>query len=78
MASLTTSFDTDFTPAAGIFRVQVNGLGELVSKNSSGVAAFAPVAGNPISGVVEVDNNIAGAVYRVISRSSGATLAVDQ
>jgi hypothetical protein len=78
MSSLTTSFDTEFEPTLTVFRVQVNGVGELVSKNSIGAAAFAPVAGNPISGVVEVQNNVPGAIYKVISRSTGATLEVDE
>lgn len=84
MASLTTSTDTDFTPAVGDFLVQVKGTVQLVRKNSAG-AAFNLVQ-SIINNAVVVSNPVAGAVYRVTSMqgsaaaaaAAGVVVAVDQ
>jgi hypothetical protein len=74
MASLTTSTDTDFTPAAGDFNVQVIGSVQLVRKNSAG-APFALVQ-SIINGAVVVSNPVAGAVYRLTSMQGSAAAAL--
>lgn len=83
MASITTSLNTPFTPTKTVFRVQVNGSAMLVSKNSSGVAQFAPVLDENmrpviIEGVIEVSNNPTGPVYMLVPQSNGTTIAVDE
>ncbi len=84
MASLTTSTDTDFTPAAGDFLVQVKGSVQLVRKN--GAAAAFQLVQSVINNAVIVSNPIAGAVYQVTSMqgsaaaalAAGVVVAVDQ
>lgn len=77
MATLTSALDTEFTPAAGDFIAQVtNGYASLARKNSSG-AAFASV-GAPITGAVNVDNPIAGAVYKFVSYQGAPAVQADQ
>jgi len=78
MATLTSAFDTDFTPAVGDFILQVTGGScQLLRKNTSG-AAFALVQTLTNCAVV-VSNPIAGAVYRVTApRPTGMTVQADQ
>jgi hypothetical protein len=84
MASLTTSTDTDFTPAAGDFLIQVKGSVQLVRKNSA-TPAFQLVQ-SIINAAVVVSNPVAGAVYQLTSMqgsaaaalAAGVTVAVDQ
>jgi hypothetical protein len=67
MASLTTSFNATFTPAASDFIVQVTGAGpaELQRKNSSGVTEWPP--GDVLMpGAYTISNPVAGAVYRFV------------
>lgn len=75
MATLTTALNAEFTPAAGDFIAQATGgTANLLRKNSSG-AQFAPVG--QINGAVNVDNPIAGAVYK-FSAPEGVTVQADQ
>ncbi len=81
MATLTTALDTDFTPAAGDFIVQVTGgFGLLMRRNSAG-AAMAQAASN-VNGAVIVSNPVAGAVWQIRvapgSQSQGMAVQADQ
>jgi hypothetical protein len=79
MASLTTSLNTEFTPAAGTFDVQVTGGSAALLRKNSSSAAFTEVRGGPIIGAVVVDNPVAGAVYKLVSDQPGTVVvAVDQ
>jgi hypothetical protein len=77
MAVLTTALNTEFTPATGPFNVQVVGGDAYLWRKNSAAAAFTEVLGNPIAGAVIVDNEVAGAIYRLLSDDS-VTVSVDQ
>ena len=78
MAVITTTLGAEFTPSVGAFNIQVVGNGDayLWRKNSA-AAPFTEVRGNPIAGAVIVDNEVAGAIYRLLSDDS-VTISVDQ
>lgn len=78
MTQICSAVDTEFTPSATPFIVQVTGgTAALYRKNASG-AAYAQVAiigGNesPI-----VDNPVSGAVYKFVTVSGTPTVSADQ
>jgi hypothetical protein len=77
MATLTTSLNTMFEPAAGDFIVQVVGEAVLLRRNTSG-AAYVPVANLCRSGFI-VANPIAGAQYQFVkANETTPTVQADQ
>lgn len=76
MATLVSALETEFTPAAGDFIVQVtNGMANLLRKNTSG-APFSRV--DCIGSAVIVDNPVAGAIYKFQSVSGSPAVQADQ
>jgi hypothetical protein len=76
MATIASALDTEFTPAAGDFIVQcTNGTASLMRKNSSG-AAFASIGS--VSEAVNVDNPVAGAVYKFRRETGSPAVQADQ
>lgn len=83
MASITTTLGATFTPTKTVFRVQVNGCAQLMTRNSASVATWDPVLGpnmDPVklSGVVLVQNDVIGAQYQLVALTNGTTIAVDE
>lgn len=78
MAALITTIDSEFTPAAGDFLVQITGApATLLRKNAAG-AAFAPVEG-ATAGCFVCSNPVAGAVYKFQTPFPGtAVVRADQ
>ena len=75
MASLVTALETDFTPAAGDFIIQVTvAPATLLRKNAS--AASYTVVQDSIIGAWNVSNPVAGAVYRF--RGDASVVRADQ
>lgn len=79
MTALTTALDTEFTPAAGDFIVQVTGgsPANLLRKNAAG-AEYA-VLGVLESGAARiVSNPVSGAVYKFTAVSGTPSVRADQ
>lgn len=77
MAALTTTANSDFTPAVGDFNVQsTGGPAQLVRKNAAG-AAFAFVGQIDAGAAVIVSNPIAGAIYQ-LQATAASTVRADQ
>lgn len=69
---------TPFTPAAGVFIVQVVGRAQLERENASGVGFVAVLNGLLQNVSVEVNNTVAGARYRWVDVLQGSTFRADQ
>lgn len=76
MATLTTAFDTSFTPAAGDFIVQATGAPVALKRRNTAGAAWAWVATINNQAVI-VDNPIAGAEF-MFAREDLSVLAAVQ
>lgn len=63
MATLTTSVNTVFTPAAGDFIVQIPSIDVTLERRNTAGAAWLPI-GPKMSGALIVSNPVAGADYR--------------
>lgn len=69
MATLTSSVNTDFTPAVGDFIVQVSGgTASITRRNTSGAANVS--IGTLTNGAGVVSNPIAGAIYQFVPQGS--------
>lgn len=73
MALLTAEFDTPFTPAVGVFIVQVTGGEALLQRqNATGQPwALCAAVRNPISGAYDVNCAVAGSNFRFAAGSDG-------
>ncbi|CAB4153161.1 hypothetical protein UFOVP607_52 [uncultured Caudovirales phage] len=77
MATLTSTIETEFTPAVGDFNVQVTGgTATLLRKNTTG-AAFS-VAQPAFAGAYICNNPIAGAVFKFSAPTGAAVVQADQ
>lgn len=64
MATLVSALNTDFTPAAGDFIVQVTGGNGILMRRDTSGAPMARV-GPAISGAVVVSNPVTGAIFQI-------------
>ena len=77
MATLVSTLNTEFTPAVGVFVVQVTGgSASLMKKNTPG-AAFS-LAGNIDNENKDVENSVAGAVFKFDRISGTPVVQADQ
>lgn len=76
MTTIASAVNTEFTPAAADFIVQVTGTAALDRKNSSG-AAFCQVGVIKDASLI-VSNPVAGAVFRFRADAGGAVVQADQ
>lgn len=78
MATLTTAFDTAFTPAVGSFNVQCSrGIAQLERRNTSG-ADWVPVGLLKQGESAIIDNPIAAADYRFVGMAGTPVVRADQ
>jgi len=77
MAALTTSNDTELTPAVGDFNAQSSGGAATLRRKNAAAADFVSVGRiEPGQGYI-VSNPVAGAVYK-FAADEGATVRADQ
>ena len=78
MATLTTSLDSAFTPAAGDFVVQATGGTVALERRNTSGAAWVEVGRITGNAAPIVSNPVAGVQYRFVSVSGSPVVQADQ